>query len=172
MLNMAGVAKLLANTTTWANQASNPAWYSANLMNPNWPATIFMPTDQALTKLLRDAKSSASNQQLLDAFAANMPQFWQLMSNQVVDGAVKIEEGQEFTALGGEKLTVKKDATTGSWTLNGVSTVLLPGQTAGKTAIYSVDAFSTPAAAATWAPLLLPAAVVRRMLFRRELELD
>lgn len=68
---------------------------------------------QALTKLLRDAKSSASNQQLLDAFAANMPQFWQLMSNQVVDGAMKIEEGQEFTALGGEKLTVKKDATTG-----------------------------------------------------------
>ncbi|WIA24023.1 hypothetical protein OEZ85_013643 [Tetradesmus obliquus] len=122
MLNMAGVAKLLANTTTWANQASNPAWYNANLMNPNWPATIFMPSDQALTKLLRDAKSSASNQQVLDAFAANMPQFWQLMSNQVVDGTVRVEEGQEFTALGGEKLTVKKDAATGSWTLNGVST--------------------------------------------------
>jgi hypothetical protein len=45
-----------------------------------------------------------------------------------------------------------------SWTLNGVSTVLLPGQTAGKTAIYSVDAFNTPPAAAAWVSLVAAAA--------------
>jgi hypothetical protein len=68
---------------------------------------------QALTKLLKEANSSANSQQLLDAFAANLQQFWPLMGNQIVEGTVKFEEGREFTALGGEKITVKKDAATG-----------------------------------------------------------
>jgi hypothetical protein len=66
-----------------------------------------------LTKLLSQSNSTASSQQLLDAFSANLQQFWPLMSNQVVEGTVKFEQGREFTALGGEKLTVKKNTATG-----------------------------------------------------------
>jgi hypothetical protein len=45
--------------------------------------------------------------------SGNLQQFWPLMGNQVVAGTVKFEEGQEFTTVGGEKITVKKDAATG-----------------------------------------------------------
>jgi hypothetical protein len=68
---------------------------------------------QALDKLLRATNSTASRQQLLDAMSGKLQQFWPLMSNQVVAGTVKFEEGQEFTTVGGEKITVQKDAATG-----------------------------------------------------------
>jgi hypothetical protein len=27
-------------------QGSNPAWYNSNIMNTNWPATVFLPSDE------------------------------------------------------------------------------------------------------------------------------
>jgi hypothetical protein len=68
---------------------------------------------QALDKLLHASNSTASRQQLLDAMSGNLQQFWPLMSNQVVAETVKFEEGREFTTVGGEKITVKKDPATG-----------------------------------------------------------